>query len=211
MVTVRRLSTYAVVLAFVPFWACAGARSEDSGDEGTGGTSSSTGGQASSGGSSNHSGGSSNHSGGTSNSGGSSNGTGGVMVNQTGAGGSVSTGGTANTGGASTGGVSSGGTSAGGAGTGGVTYEGDCADKPTWATWHTSPDAASGDLVIFACTKDQSECEGYMIGEDYLFECTDTHANNCKTQKPEDGSAWDVIDSCENLGMGGMGGMGGGP
>jgi len=65
-------------------------------------------------------------------------------------------------------------------------------------------------LVIFACTKVQSECQVGMVGVDWLFECTDTHTENCKTQKPEDGSAWDAIDSCENLGYGGMGGMGGG-
>jgi hypothetical protein len=205
---VRKL--FLVSLAFVPVWACAGAQSD--GNDGTGGAvsgsgGSGSGGKAGTGGAVGNTGGTGSNSGG-SNTGGNAN-TGGTASGS----GGGSTGGTASgSGGDSTGGTASGGAGSGGAGSGGAPqYEGDCADKPTWATWHTSPDAASGDLVIFQCTKDQSECEPYMIGEDYLFECTDSHANNCKTQKPEDGSAWTAIDSCENLGFGGMGGMGGGP
>jgi hypothetical protein len=190
-----------VSLAFVPVWACAGAQSD--GNDGSGGSSSGSGGSGSGGKAG--TGGAVGNTGGSKGSGGSN--TGGNT------GGNASTGGNTNTGGnaSGTGGTASGGAGSGGAGSGGAPqYEGDCADKPTWAEWHTSSDAASGDLVIFQCTKDQSECEANMIGEDYLFECSDSHANNCKTQKPEDGSAWTAIDSCENLGFGGMGGMGGG-
>lgn len=199
---------FLVSLAVVQVWACAGAQSD--GSDGTGGVpgsgGSGSGGTVGSGGKAGLTGGSAN-SGGTMGTGGAQNSGGTVGSGGAASGGSESSGGNASGG--------SGGSGSGGDGSGGAPqYEGDCADKPTWATWHTSSEAASGDLVIFQCTKPQSECEAYMIGEDYLFECTDSHANNCKTQKPEEGSAWTVIDSCENLGfggMGGMGGMGGGP
>src|SRR4051812_48629973 len=79
----------------------------------------------------------------------------------------VTSGGTSSGGSASTGGASTGGAATGGTGTGGTTYEGDCADKPTFAEWGSTT-GATGDEVVFTCTTAQAGCAGKTVGVAYL-------------------------------------------
>lgn len=109
-------------------------------------------------------------------------------------GGTESTGGKANTGGAAAGGG----------------FSGDCEGKPTMTEWRQGSGQKTGDLVVHQCTKKQATCQNLEVGVDSLFECKDNHVNNCKTQLPEDGSAWTFRGECADLiPMGGAQGLGG--
>jgi hypothetical protein len=106
--------------------------------------------------------------------------------------------------------VAAGGSSSGGTSSTDPGYEGDCADKPTYAAWRTQGTRATGDTAIFQCTKSQGACVGLPQGEDYLFTCVSTHVPNCEVQDPDDAFSWEAIDSCAHLVPEGMGGLGGG-
>lgn len=129
---------------------------------------------------------------------------------QTGTGGFSSTGGTS-TGGVSTGlGGATGGTSSGGTSSGGTSgdsdFDGQCAGMPTHAEWimlSTSEKEAQPQAVT-ECDKLQAECSGLMTSTPYLFECTESHLQNCD-QKPSEGSSWSFVGEC-TAGMGGAGG-----
>ncbi len=204
----RKWAFLTVVIGFQG-WACASATTDLGEDSGAG-----VGGSSSSGGSSSGTGGTSGTGGkmsvgGSQGSGGTDPGVGGGTSSGGAAGvGGLSSGG-ASAGGSSAGGGTSGGTSSGGAGTGGTSYEGDCADKPSYAVWQAGTGQATGDLVIYQCNHLQAGCASLQGEVDYLFECVDSHTNNCVSQSPEGGFAWQVLGSCEELGTGGMGGMGG--
>ncbi len=125
-------------------------------------------------------------------------GTGGGLIGTGGSdslGGDTGSGGTSS-GGTSSGGVSSGGSASGGAGTGGQVFEGDCAGKPTYAAWKATTGAAN-DQVVFACAALQASCAGRTIGQNNLFQCTETHVPNCASQSPQDGSSWTFVTVCE--------------
>jgi hypothetical protein len=107
-------------------------------------------------------------------------------------------------GGAASGGAASGGAASGGAGTGGAPFTGQCAGKPALADWKNGS-IMTGDEVVIRCTVLQSGCAGKMTGVDYLWQCNDSHVDNCKSQTPEGGSAWTFLGACTDTGMGGAG------
>jgi len=121
--------------------------------------------------------------------------TGGVIISNTG--GATSTGGIAATGGDNAlggAGPTTGGTTA----SGGTTFEGACADYGPVSGVNTT-----GDFGIHTCTEDRDGCLGVTLNEPALFECISDHANNCTTQTPQQGSAWQFVELCSELGMGG--------
>lgn len=76
--------------------------------------------------------------------------------------------------------------------------------------WRQASSSKTGDLVVHQCSKKQATCQSLELGVDSLFECIDGHVNNCKTQLPEDGSAWAFRGECADLvPMGGASGMAG--
>ena len=122
-------------------------------------------------------------------------GTGGGLIGT--GGGLIGTGGSNSLGGdTGSGGTSSGGAGTGGAGTGGQVFDGDCAGKPTYAQWAATTGAAN-DQVVFTCAALQASCEGRTIGQNSLFQCTETHVPNCASQSPQDGSSWTFVTVCE--------------
>jgi hypothetical protein len=174
-----------------------------SGGNGSGGAASGSGGKSGSGGAKS-SGGSA--SGGTS-AGGTAHSGGGPA-----SGGNASSGGSADGGAASGGRVGSGGSAtSGGAGSGGA-LAGACAGKPTYAAWKNSEEPAEGDQIVHQCTVIQSTCQGLKLKTDYLFECNQSHVNNCLTQRPEDGQSWTYLGECVSevpgVGGGATGGAG---
>jgi hypothetical protein len=78
------------------------------------------------------------------------------------------------------------------------------------SAWRSSSNQKTGDLVVHQCSKKQATCQNLEIGVDSLFECIDSHVDNCITQYPEDGSAWTFHGKCDDLtSTGGTSGTGG--
>ncbi len=162
---------------------------------------------------------------------GSAAGTGGVSTGGTSSGG-AGTGGVAATGGAGTGGASggtggasggtggatggtggasggtggaTGGTGGATGGTGGVELTGECADKPTHAQWKAGSSKAMGDLVVSNCQVLQAACSSLKANTPYLWECTQSHVDNCG-QDPWGGQSWRLVGECgTDMGLGGAG------
>jgi len=211
-----RLAFLSALVLFLPVACATTAPPPEDGFE-TGGAKA-TGGKASSGGS--PAAGGKTHSGGASPAGGSSDGgnsSGGTFPSggRSASGGASTSGGAASGGGSSVGGLlNSGGTSSGGrsesggAPSGGA-FSGACAGKPTYEEWEDSDMPDKGDQVVHQCTVIQSACSGLKLKTDYLFECNQSHVNNCLTQRPEDGQSWTYIGECSAASSsGGLGGEG---
>jgi|GEM_PF-4879012 len=115
--------------------------------------------------------------------------------------------GTTTSGGTTTGTTTSGGTTtgttSGGDGMGGETSvavpTGACADYADLGAGHMT-----GDFAVYSCTKVQGGCT--TAGEPSVFQCTDTHVDNCNSQDPTGGSSWTFVALCSELGMGGASG-----
>jgi hypothetical protein len=77
-------------------------------------------------------------------------------------------------------------------------FGGDCEGVPTLTEWKAGSGQMMGDQVVYVCTAPlQSGCSGKVNGTAYLWECNQSHVNNCLSQDPQGGSSWTFIGECE--------------
>jgi hypothetical protein len=105
----------------------------------------------------------------------------------------------------------------GGTSTGGISGGGGTTEDPPVLYGGECDDAASirdagietGDYAVFSCMLVQAACTKELFGEPALWECVDSHSNNCITQDPTGGAAWSFVALCSDLSGAGGASMGG--